>query len=87
MSMNLASVPHENPDGEQLSWIEGFPAAGHRFSLKSVANLFTDRQLQYEERVHFTGAGVVRGMHTVESKDGVLLAVFDIQVDDADLVG
>jgi hypothetical protein len=83
MSAQLASVPDD--DNEQLAWIDGFPAAGHRYTLMSVANQWTDKKLSDGQRVHGGWAGVVDGVHTKRLKDGVLVYVYDVRVDDADL--
>lgn len=76
---------HVVDEPEQLAWIAGFPASGTRFTLKSTSNLWTDRKLEADQRVHGTWAGVVDGVHTQRQKDGTLFYVYDIRVDDADL--
>jgi hypothetical protein len=85
MSAVLTAAPEPNDDAEQLAWIDGFPAAGQRFTLKSVANLWTEDKLDFEQQVKGQWRGVVEGVHTTRSKDGNLLYVYDVRVDDADL--
>ena len=79
----LEIVPNE--EAEQLAWVEGFPASGTRFSLVSTSNLWTDRKLNHNDPVKVTGYGRVKGMATAEDKDGSLLYVYKIEVNDAEL--
>lgn len=86
MSAVLQAAPEPEDGAEQLAWVDGFPAAGQRFTLKSVANLWTDRKLAFGDIVKFAGTGSVSGVHTFKTKDGVLFYVYEIEANDADLV-